>query len=299
MSMEAEYRCGYVAIAGRPNVGKSTLLNALLGERLAITSHKPQTTRHSLLGVKTTADGQILFLDTPGIHERKQDALNRYLNRAARSAVAGVDLSLFVVEALRWGREDESVLQVLKRHGKPVIVAVNKVDAVADKAQLLPFLEELSKKHELRALVPISARTGTGLEQLENEILKALPVGPRVFDEDQITDRTERFFAAELVREQLTRRFAREIPYAVTVEIEQFVDEDTLYRIAALIWVERPGQKKILIGRDGSALKEVGRQARIEMESLFGRKVFLSLWVKVKKSWSSDEGALARLGYTD
>jgi len=297
--MEAEYRCGYVAIAGRPNVGKSTLLNALLGERLAITSHKPQTTRHSLLGVKTTADGQILFLDTPGIHERKQDALNRYLNRAARSAVAGVDLSLFVVEALRWGREDESVLQVLKRHGKPVIVAVNKVDAVADKAQLLPFLEELSKKHELRALVPISARTGTGLEQLENEILKALPVGPRVFDEDQITDRTERFFAAELVREQLTRRFAREIPYAVTVEIEQFVDEDTLYRIAALIWVERPGQKKILIGRDGSALKEVGRQARIEMESLFGRKVFLSLWVKVKKSWSSDEGALARLGYTD
>ncbi len=294
---ELQRRCGYCAIIGRPNVGKSTLLNRLIGQKLAITSHKPQTTRHSILGVKSRTEGQIIYVDTPGIHTRGDQAMNRYLNRTAKSALADVDLLLFVVEAQKWTTEDQSVLDSIKKYKTPVILVINKIDTIKKKDELLPYIAETSARFEFQEVIPVSARNSVQLEELESRVLGYLPEGDNFFPEDQLTDRSERFFAAELIREQLTRRYAKEIPYALTVEIEKFEEEGNLYRINALIWVERPGQKNIIIGKKGEALKEVGKSARIEMEKFFGTKVFLTLWVKVKKSWSSDESALGRLGY--
>ncbi len=293
----SDHRCGYVALIGRPNVGKSTLMNRLLGQKLAITAHKPQTTRHNLLGIKTLEQGQILYVDTPGMHQRGDSALNKYLNRAAESMVQDVNLVIFVVEALRWTAEDQAVLDNLAKSGTKVVLAINKIDRLADKTQLLPFLGGMAERYDFAALVPISAQKRKNLQALESAVLQHLPLGEAVFPEDQITDRPERFFAAELVREQLTRRYGEELPYAVSVEIEHFEEVGQLYRISALIWVERPGQKKIIIGQDGAALKEVATLARLEMERMFEHRVFLSLWVKVKKSWSSDEASLSRLGY--
>lgn len=290
---------GYCAIVGRPNVGKSTLLNRLLGQKLAITSRKPQTTRHSILGVKTLPQGQIVYVDTPGIHQRADHAMNRYLNRTARSALADVDLVLFLVEALQWTAEDEAVLETLKRASVPVLLVLNKVDKVQDKQQLLPFMAELSGRFDFTDVFPVSARQGDNVNNLETKVLSLLPEGDNYFPDDQLTDRSERFFAAEFIREQLIRRNAKEIPYALTVEIEQFKEEGNLYRIAAIVWVEREGQKNIIIGRKGEALKEVATQARKAMEKFYGKKVFLQIWVKVKKSWSSDENALIKLGYGD
>lgn len=292
-------RCGTVTIAGRPNVGKSTLLNRLLGQKLAITSHKAQTTRHAILGVKTRPEGQILFTDTPGIHRRGGDALNRYLNRAARAAVGDTDLALFVVEALRWTEEDALALEAVAAAGVPTMAVVNKVDSVADKGTLLPYLQALGARHAFLEIFPVSAARGDGLEALERAIVAALPQGELQFPEDQITDRSERFFAAELLREQLVQRYGDELPYRTAVEIERFLDEGGRYRINALVWVERPGQKAILIGRQGEAMKAAATQARLEMQKLFGCPVHLEVWVKVKKSWSSDESALASLGYRD
>lgn len=292
-----DHRCGYVAIIGRPNVGKSTLMNRLLGQKLAITAHKPQTTRHNLLGIKTLEQGQILYVDTPGRHQRGDSALNRYLNRAAESMVQDVDLVVFVIEALRWTAEDQAVLDNLAQAGAKVVLAINKIDRLGDKTRLLPFLNDMGERYDFAALVPISAQKGKNLQALQAVVLEHLPLGEAVFPEDQITDRPERFFAAELVREQLTRRYGEELPYAVSVEIEHFEEVGQLYRISALIWAERPGQKKIIIGQDGAALKEVATLARLEMERMFEHRVFLSLWVKVKKSWSSDEASLSRLGY--
>lgn len=299
MSELQKGHCGFCAIVGRPNVGKSTLLNRMIGQKLAITSHKPQTTRHSILGVKTTDTAQIIYVDTPGIHKRGDHAMNRYLNRTARSALADVDLILFVVEALRWTEEDQAVLDAISRLKIPVLLLVNKIDTVKNKDELLPYLQEISGKFDFATVIPLSARKGDNLEPLEEQVIAALPEGEPIFPEDQLTDRSERFFAAELIREQLTRRYAKEIPYALTVEIEKFEEEGNLYRIHGLIWVEREGQKNIIIGAKGEALKAVGTQARKEMEKFFDKKVFLQLWVKVKKSWSSDEGALSRLGYGD
>jgi GTPase len=299
MSSMPEHHCGYAAIVGRPNVGKSTLLNRLVGQKLAITSHKPQTTRHNLLGIKTLPEGQILFVDTPGIHQRGDQALNRYLNRTARSALTGVDCVVLVVEALRWTAEDTLVLGNLRQTQTPAILAINKVDLVANKARLLPYLQEIAGQHPFREIIPISASKGVNLGALERAVLGALPLREDFYPADQVTDRPERFFAAELMREQLTRRYGAELPYAVSVEIEQMVEEGHLYRIAVLVWVERPGQKKILIGKNGAAMKEAAHQARLEMERMFGRKVFLSVWVKVKESWSSDARSLVWLGYTD
>lgn len=292
-------RCGAVVIVGRPNVGKSTLLNRLIGQKLAITSHKAQTTRHSILGVKTTPQGQILFLDTPGIHERGGSALNRYLNRTARSAIAGMDLVLLLVEALRFSSEDEIALRAVVEAGLPAIAVVNKVDRVRDKTALLPFLQRLSQRHSFDTIMPVSARTGEQIGLLEQTILGRLPEGENLFPPDQLTNRSERFFAAELVREQLTRRYAEELPYRTTVEIERFEDQGGRYLVHALIWVERPSQKGIIIGQGGGALKVVATRARLEMQRLFNRPVHLEVWVKVKESWSSDEAALASLGYTD
>jgi len=292
-------RCGYVAIIGRPNVGKSTLLNKVLGIKLAITSHKAQTTRHSILGIHTTESGQAIFVDTPGIHQRGGGALNRYLNRTARMAVVDVDLALFVVEALRFSVEDEKALRVMVDADLPAIAVVNKVDTVKEKERLLPFLQDLAGRHEFLHLVPVSASSGDNMDALENLVIASLPEGGNIFPEDQLTDRSERFLAAELVREQLTQRYGKELPYQTTVEIERFADEGGRYRIHALIWVERDGQKAIIIGRGGEALKASATQARLEMQKLFGCPVRLDVWVKVKKSWSSDEAALASLGYGD
>jgi GTP-binding protein Era len=292
-------RCGTVAIIGRPNVGKSTLLNRLMGQKLAITSHKAQTTRHSILGIKTRPEGQILFVDTPGIHQRGANALNRYLNRAARTAISDTDLVLFVVEALRWTDEDAAALEAIATAGVPVIAAVNKVDRVSSKEDLLPYLQALGQRHPFVDLIPVSAANGDQVEVLELALLRGLPEGAPVFPEDQITDRSERFFAAELVREQLVQRYGEELPYRTTVEIERFEAVGGRYRINALIWVERQSQKAIIIGRQGEALKAAATQARLEMQKLFGCPVHLEVWVKVKKSWSSDEAALGRLGYGD
>lgn len=302
-------RCGHVAIVGRPNVGKSTLLNRLLGQKLAITSHKPQTTRHTILGVSTLPGGQILYVDTPGLHQRGGNALNRYLNRAARALLADVDLVLFVVEALQFTDEDALALSEIAKAGTPTLVAVNKTDRVADKTRLLPFLQSLAERYGFVAMVPVSALKGDQLEPLETQILAALPEGENLFPDDQLTDRSERFLAAELLREQLMQRYGQELPYCTTVEIESFTLEpvpgaatpeeggETRARIHALIWVERESQKAIIIGRRGEALKAAASQARLEMQKLFGRRVHLEVWVKVKDSWSSDEAALASLGY--
>ncbi len=299
-------RCGYVAIVGRPNVGKSTLLNRLLGQKLAITSHKPQTTRHTILGVSTLDAGQILYVDTPGLHRRGGNALNRYLNRAARAILADVDLVLLVVEALRFTEEDALALTEIVKAGTPTLVAVNKTDRVADKTGLLPFLQSVSERHAFVSIVPVSALKGHQVERLEAEILAALPAGEPLFPPDQLTDRSERFLAAELLREQLMQRYAQELPYRTTVEIESFTLEQTKgtdraeaprARIHAVIWVERESQKAIIIGHRGEALKAAASQARLEMQKLFGRRVHLEVWVKVKDSWSSDEAALASLGY--
>lgn len=296
---DTNYHSGYVAIVGRPNVGKSTLLNRLLGMRLAITSHKAQTTRHAILGIKSFDEGQVVYVDTPGIHDRSDNAMNRYLNRTARSVLSDVDLLIFVVEALRWTREDEKVLAQIQQAGAPVILAVNKVDKIKQKEALLPYLAEMAARHEFHEIIPLSAKSGKNLEQLETLVLQALPAGEQLFPDDQLTDRPEKFFAAELIREQITRRYAKELPYATSVEIEKFEELDGRYRIHGVIWVEKPGQKGIIIGKNGQALKEMATQARKAMEKFFDTKVHLEIWVKVKKSWSSDEAALVRLGYGD
>jgi GTP-binding protein Era len=296
---ETVSHCGYVAIIGRPNVGKSTLLNRLLGFKLAITSHKAQTTRHAILGIKSFDRGQAVYVDTPGIHDRSDNAMNRYLNRTAHSVLNDVDLVIFVVEALRWTREDEKVLSHLRQIRAPVILAVNKVDKIKQKETLLPYLSETAARYEFKEIIPVSAKSGKNLPQLEELALQALPAGPRLFPDDQLTDRPEKFFAAEMIREQITRRYAKELPYAASVEIEKFEELAGSYRIHGVIWVEKPGQKGIIIGKNGQALKAMATQARKSMEKFFATKVHLEIWVKVKKSWSSDEAALVRLGYGD
>ena len=290
-------RGGTVAIIGRPNVGKSTLLNLILGQKLAITSHKAQTTRHAILGIKTRAGGQILFVDTPGIHERGGSALNRYLNRAARAAVADTDLALLVVEAGRWTEEDAKALEAIAAAGVPVIAVVNKVDRIAEKSSLLPYLQALGERHAFRHVVLVSATKGDQVETLERLIVESLPEGEPVFPEDQLTDRSERFFAAELVREQLLQLYGKELPYCTTVEIERFSEEGATTTIDAVIWVEKPGQKAIVIGAEGKMLKAVGSEARADIERMLEKRVHLGLWVKVREGWSDDDRALRQLGY--
>lgn len=293
------YRSGYAVLLGRPNVGKSTLLNHLLGQKLAITSHKPQTTRHRILGIVSEAAGQVVFVDTPGIHERGNKAMNQYLNRTAHTALLDVDLVVFVVQALEWTGEDERVLQAISRSGVPAVAAVNKVDLLANKEALLPYMQQLSERHDFVEIIPVSARDGANVRALLDAVLVRLPEGTAIFPEDQITDRSERFFAAELLREQLIRRYHRELPYSVTVEIEQFEEAAGRYNIGAVIWVERESQRAILLGKGGDAMKQTATAARKAMNRFFQTRVHLDVWIKVKKSWSSDEAGLASLGYTD
>jgi GTP-binding protein Era len=296
---EQSYRSGFVAIVGRPNVGKSTLMNRILGQKISITSSKPQTTRHRILGIKTDERSQCIYVDTPGLHLNAQKAMNRYMNRAATSSLDDVELILFVVDVHRWTEEDENVLKRVREKGTPVALVVNKVDEIKDKEELLPLLQQLSAKMDFAAVVPLSALKGKNVGELEKVVYDALPEGDPVFPEEYVTDRSERFLAAELVREKLMRSLGKELPYATTVEIEQFKEDEGMLRISALIWVERQSQKIIVIGKGGERLKEIGRSAREDMERLFGEKVFLQLWVKVKEGWSDNERILSSLGYRD
>ncbi|KEA65572.1 GTP-binding protein Era [Marinobacterium lacunae] len=291
-------RCGYVTIVGRPNVGKSTLMNRILGQKLSITSKKPQTTRHQILGIKTEDDLQVIYVDTPGLHiDDKGRALNRYMNRAASEALRHVDVIVFLVDRTAWTEEDEAVLEKLKFARCPVILAVNKVDLLKDKSALLPQLELLSSKLDFAEIVPISAEKGHNVEHLEEVVEGFIPQGVHLYPEDQITDRSSRFVAAELVREKLMRNLGDEVPYGTTVEIEEFQHDGALLTISALILVEREGQKRIVIGNKGEVLKGIGRDARQDMERMFDCKVMLNLWVKVKRGWADNERALHSLGY--
>lgn len=294
---DQNYKCGYIAIIGRPNMGKSTLLNHILGLKLSITSRKPQTTRHQILGVKTVDDGQFIFVDTPGIHSGGNRAINRYMNRAASSVIHDVDVVLFIVQALKWTDEDQLVLNKLQGVEVPVILLVNKVDRVSDKDKLLPFISEISGKYDFANVIPISATQGDNVQQLENYILTRLPEAPAYFQKDEYTDRSTRFLVAEIIREKLVRELGNELPYQTTVEIEQYKDEEKITRIHALILVETKGQKIIVIGDKGARLKSIGSKARKDIEKLIDRKVFLKLWVKVKSGWSDSEASLRSLGY--
>ncbi|AJQ94541.1 GTPase Era [Gynuella sunshinyii] len=291
--------CGYVAIVGRPNVGKSTLMNHILGQKISITSRKPQTTRNQIIGIHTVDSVQIIFVDTPGIHQGQPKAINRYMNRTATTAIKDVDVILFLVERDRWTPEDEHVLEQLKSSRCPVILGINKMDQLEDKAQLLPFIEKVSTFFQFDQVFPISALRGNNLHRLERYLLDHMPVNVHYYPEDQITDRTERFLAAEIVREKIMRQLGAELPYDVAVEIENWSFENGTLHIHAAILVSRAGQKKIVIGDKGSRLKSIGQEARKDMEKLFDVRIMLHLWVKVKGGWSDDDRALKSLGYFD
>lgn len=300
-SVAADYRCGYVALVGRPNVGKSTLMNRILGQKVSIVTAKPQTTRQRVAGIKTTPQGQVIYLDTPGIHAAAGRALNRYMNRIAQASMQDVDLVLFLIEAARWTPQDEYVAKALTATSVPVVLVVNKIDLVPDKARLLTFLhKEVDTARFARVLLVAAGKgKGKGIADLEATVMQFLPFSRPFYDADQFTDRSERFLAAELLREQLMQRLHQELPYALTVEIEEFKRERGLLRIAAVIWVEREGQKQIVIGKGGQVLKQVGSGARKELQDLFGEKVMLRTWVKVSPNWSDSEKVLQHLGFDD
>lgn len=296
---EAVQHCGVIAIVGRPNVGKSTLMNHLLGQKVSITSRKPQTTRHRIHGILTEDNCQMVFADTPGIHRDGGRALNKYMNQAAVSALGGVDIVCFMVDALKWTEADRYVLSLLPRDDTPVLLLINKIDTLDDKAQLLPHIERLAALYPFAAVIPVSALREGGLDDLRDELKKRLPQAPFWFDEDQITDRSLRFMVAEIIREKVVRQLGQEVPHQVAVEIELWNDTERLTEIGASILVERSGQKKILIGHQGERIKKIGIQARQDIETLIDRQVMLNLWVKVKTGWSDNDRALRSLGYGD
>lgn len=290
-------RCGTAAIAGRPNVGKSTLLNRLVGQKLSITAHKPQTTRHSILGIHTEDNDQIVYVDTPGIHVKGKSALNQVLNRTASASLFDVDVILFLVQAMVWSEDDQRAFEMVTRAGVPFYIIINKVDMVTKKNKLLPFLGNLPSHENLQDVLIISAKKGSGVDLLVEKVKKHLPHAPWMFAEDDLTDRSSKFLAAEAVREPLTRILTDELPYSLTVEIENFEESATLYRIGAVIWVEKQSQKGIVIGKGGERLKEVGTRARESLQKLFDVKVHLELYVRVKEGWADDERALRSLGF--
>lgn len=297
MQAGSDFRCGYIAIVGRPNVGKSTLLNAVLGQKLSITSRKPQTTRHRILGIKTTATGQSIYVDTPGLHRDRQRALNRYMNQAAIGAIEDVDVVILVVDARNWTDEDEAVLRVVKRTKAVCIVALNKLDQLEKHTDLLPLLRETGKRADFEHIIPISALKGDNLAQLERAAAALLPIASAMFPEDQLTDRSTRFFAAEIVREKFIEHLGQELPYQLSVEIEYFEEGEREVNIGAVVWVERKGQKGIVIGKQGRTMKSVGIEARADLQTLLDTKVNLKLWAKVKEGWSNDDRSLTSLGY--
>lgn len=288
---------GYVAIIGKPNVGKSTLMNYFLQKKISITSNKPQTTRHRILGIKTSESSQIIFVDTPGLHlDHKQHEMNRVMNRAARSALADVDVILFVIEAMRWDEDDAAVLRQLKVLSLPVILVINKIDEIKNKVELLPFMENLSKQMDFKKVVPISAKTGLQVDELEKTIETFLPHEGNLFPPEQFTDRSDRFIAAEFVREKLMRLLGEEIPYQLAVTVEAMEEDENIVKISVIVWVSKDSQKSIVIGKKGDVLKQVGIQARKDLELYFGKKVLLKSWVKVKENWSDDARSLQDFG---
>jgi len=291
-------KCGFVAIVGRPNVGKSTLLNNLLGQKISITSKKPQTTRHQILGIKTTTEAQIIFVDTPGLHTSGKKALNRALNKSSSTALKDADVIVLVVDRNRWTAEDEYVLSKITPTDAVRFLVINKIDILEKKSALLPAIAKIKTMCDFAEVVPVSATDGHNLDALEKLIVTVLPKGEWLFPGDQITDRSERFLAMEIVREKLMRQLGNELPYDIAVQIEQFKEDGRLIRIHALILVDRESQKRIVIGQQGAKLKRIGTDARKDMEQLFDRKVMLDLWVKVKSGWSNDESALQSLGYS-
>ncbi|MEZ8580723.1 GTPase Era [Vibrio splendidus] len=293
--------CGFIAIVGRPNVGKSTLLNHILGQKISITSRKPQTTRHRIMGVETEGDYQAIYVDTPGLHIEEKRAINRLMNRAANSSLSDVNLVFFLVDGTHWTDDDEMVLNKLRKTDFPVVLCINKVDNVQDRTDVMQHMMEVSKKMDFLDVVPISAKKGKNIDVLRKHVRNSLPKATHHFPEEYVTDRSQRFMASEIIREKLMRFTGEELPYSVTVEIERFdynPDNDG-FHINALILVERTGQKKMVIGKAGEKIKTIGREARIDMEELFGRKVYLETWVKVKSGWADDERALRSLGYID
>lgn len=292
--------CGLIAIVGRPNVGKSTLLNRLLGQKVSITSRKPQTTRHRILGIDTEENKQAIYVDTPGLHNEEKRAINRLMNRAASSSLGEVGLVLFLVEGTRWTEDDELVLNKIKDSGLEAWLIVNKADNVKDQTELMTHLQVLNEKHPFTHIMPASAKHGRNVDKLREMVFDTLPESEFYFPEDYVTDRSSRFMAAEIIREKLMRYTGDELPYSVTVEIEQFkMTENGVYRINGLILVERESQKRMIIGKGGHHLKTIGAEARKDMENLFENRVFLELWVKVKSGWADDERALRSLGYGD
>ena len=297
---EQKTYCGFIAIVGRPNVGKSTLLNKILGQKISITSRKAQTTRHRIVGIHTEGAYQAIYVDTPGLHIEEKRAINRLMNRAASSAIGDVDLIIFVVDGTHWNDDDEMVLNKLRQAKAPVVLAINKIDNIKNKDELLPFINEITAKFDFVEIVPISAQRGNNVHNLQKIVRKSLKKGIHHFPEDYVTDRSQRFMASEIIREKLMRFMGEELPYSVTVEIEQFkLNERGVYEINGLILVERDGQKKMVIGQGGQKIKTIGTEARQDMERLFDNKVHLELWVKVKSGWADDERALRSLGYME
>ena len=297
MPVESDFRCGYIAIVGRPNVGKSTLLNAILGQKLSITSRKPQTTRHQILGIKTTATEQNIYVDTPGLHRDRQRALNRYMNQAAIGAIEAVDVVILVVDARTWTEEDDAVLRVVNRTKAACIVALNKLDQLKKRSDLLALLQQTAERAEFEHIIPISALKGDNLVELERAAAALLPVANALFPDDQLTDRSTRFVAAEIVREKFIEHLGQELPYQLSVEIEYFEEGEREVNIGAVVWVERKGQKGIIIGKQGRTMRSVGIEARADLQTLLDTKVNLKLWAKVKEGWSNDDRSLTILGY--
>ena len=292
-----EYRCGLVAVIGRPNVGKSTLINAVMGRKVSIVTAKPQTTRHRILAVHTTNEAQIIFVDTPGLHRKAGKAMNRLMNRTAAHALSDADVVLFVSDATRWTDEDDDVLKRLKKVRAPVLAVINKVDRVAPKEKLLELIAAMAARREFAEIVPVSALKQDNLDGLMVLLPGFLPESPPLFPEDMHTDRSREFHAAELIREKLTLMLHQELPYGLTVQIERYLEDDRGVAINAIIWVERDSQKGIVVGKGGAVLKRVGRAARLELSEQLGRSVHLELWVKVKSNWADSEQDLASFGY--
>ncbi len=296
--MRVDYRSGLVTLIGRPNVGKSTLLNRLMGRKISITSQRPQTTRHRILGIKTTGDSQVVYVDTPGLQAKARKQINRYMSRVAQASIEGVDCVVFVITVEGWQPEDDSVLKLLRGRGIPIILAINRIDKLKDRGRLLPLIKESAEKMAFAEIIPVSARTGENLVDLEKTVIKYLPVQPAIYPEDQLTDRSERFLVAELIREQIFRGFGEEVPYATAIEITEFKRLKGIVHIEGTIWVEKEGQKAILIGKEGVRLKTVGQRARLAMQKLLGDRVHLKLWVRARKDWSDNVRMLRTLGYS-
>jgi GTP-binding protein Era len=295
--MDSEFRCGYITIVGRPNVGKSTLLNSLLDQKLSITSRKPQTTRWHILGIKSGNNYQAVYVDTPGLLDKKNNALAGHMRKEVLNSLHSVDIVLFVVESLVWTKDDEYVLELLGKQQTPVILVINKIDKVKGRDKLLPFIEKISQAGKFVEIIPISASIKINIQDLEQCVYSLLPKAAAVYPMDQLTDRNERFYAGEFIREKLMRQLGDEIPYQMAVTVEEFQLKHGLLHIDAVIWVEKEGQKRIIIGKDGSVLKKAGTAARKDMESMFGNRVYLQTRVKVKKKWTDDMKAVKQFGY--